>query len=280
MKYFWFLIAVLVLAGCWITAGRVYGFGEYENKDGVGVVGVKLIELPAMVVREEPVVEPSLIEVPVEVVEAVVVEEVAGPVVDTRFEDAMEAMLAGIGQGQEGRGQSVEQKPVPKKAKIVGPVFEVLDDGGVIVDGVGLVGDGSEGSPLVLSWGLLKSVGLVYEPRKGKGVLPDWLGAIDGKHVMIEGHTLVPVIASSSKELVVMENPWDGCCLGVPPTPFDAVEVRLVRSVDFGSSSVGYGEISGVFRVDPYVVSGWVMGLFVIEEGAYRSAPGTTLREF
>ena len=62
-----------------------------------------------------------------------------------------------------------------------------------------------------------------------------------------------------------MQNPWDGCCIGVPPTPYDAVEVKLAKAAD-NLMMTGFGPVEGRFVTDPYIVSGWLLGLFLLED--------------
>jgi hypothetical protein len=162
------------------------------------------------------------------------------------------------------------------------PTYEMLANGSfrVIDTGVIIKGDGSATRPYVLNWESLRAVEKMYNPKKGKDQLPDWLDLLDGKQVQIEGHTLVPVIATTTRELIVMMNPWDGCCIGIPPSPYDAIEVTLDHDVDFGNSAVGFGQVEGVFILDPYVVDGWVLGIFIIEEAQYRSGEGIAFPDF
>ncbi len=47
-------------------------------------------------------------------------------------------------------------------------------------------------------------------------VLPTEAGAVEGDRQVFE-----------AKELMVMLNKWDGCCVGLPPTPFDSIEAAL-----------------------------------------------------
>ena len=77
-----------------------------------------------------------------------------------------------------------------------------------------------------------------------------------------------------------MKNPWDGCCIGVPPTPYDAVEIALNHDVDFGSSAVGYGSVEGTLYVDPYVVDGWVLGVYIMEDAKFRMGEGFVFPQF
>ena len=148
------------------------------------------------------------------------------------------------------------------------------------VEGVGVVpGDGSTQRPFVLDWEVLRSVQRAYNPRQGQSEVPGWLKAIDGKQVRIEGNTLLPVVSQTTTELLVMQNPWDGCCLGVPPTPYDAIEVKLATAQRMGNSPTGFGQVEGVFKVDPYIVSGWLLGLYLVEDAAFKSAAGIVLPE-
>ena len=160
--------------------------------------------------------------------------------------------------------------------------YELRGDGSfrVIDSNLWVQGAGTQAEPYVLGWDVLKAVEKSYAPREDKDVLPDWLNYLDGKTVLIEGNSLVPVVATTTRELLIMQNPWDGCCIGVPPTPYDAVEVVLNHDVDFGNSAVGFGSVQGTFYLDPYVVDGWVMGLYIIEDAQYRSDEGVVFPEF
>lgn len=159
----------------------------------------------------------------------------------------------------------------------VGPGFEVLPDGSLSVEGVGVIaGSGTAQRPFVLDWQALRSLSREYNPRQGQAELPGWVMELDGKFVRVEGNTLLPVVAQTTNELLVMQNPWDGCCIGVPPTPYDAIEVKLAQMTRMGNSPTGFGQVEGVFKVDPYIVSGWLLGLYVIEQASFESASGGT----
>ena len=66
-----------------------------------------------------------------------------------------------------------------------------------------------------------------------------------------------------------MRNASDGCCIGVTPTPYDAIEVTLAEpmtdSTRFGNL---YGSIEGIFKVDPFMRRDWLLGLYRIEGGS------------
>jgi hypothetical protein len=74
-------------------------------------------------------------------------------------------------------------------------------------------------------------------------------------------------MVSETKELIVMLNQWDGCCIGVPPTPYDAIEVKLLEPAKRGGrhASFNFGGVRGTFRVDPYLVENWLVGLYILD---------------
>ncbi|MEM9374544.1 MAG: hypothetical protein AAGA55_12955, partial [Planctomycetota bacterium] len=139
--------------------------------------------------------------------------------------------------------------------------------------------------PYVLDWQVLRSIARDYNPKRGQEQLPEWLNELDGKAVRVEGNTLLPVVAAAVDELLVMQNPWDGCCIGIPPTPYDAIEVKLAEltrmgSTTLGHSPTGFGTVEGTFKIDPYIVQGWLLGLYLIEDASFESAAGMELPGF
>lgn len=163
-------------------------------------------------------------------------------------------------------------EPTPSVKAASGPVQET--ETGLLLAGRWAVpGRGTREMPYVLSWEMLVAVQREYEPRLGKDKLPEWLEALQGKRVSIEGYVLLPIGGGSMSELLVMLNQWDGCCIGLPPTPFDAVEVRLgtrlapnADQIFAQGGSVAYGRIKGSFEIDPYIASGWLLGLYLIND--------------
>jgi hypothetical protein len=138
-----------------------------------------------------------------------------------------------------------------------------------------VTGEGTAAKPYIVSWDALLALESEYEPKtEGKKQIPEWITALDGKHVSITGFIAFPFIAPSAEECMVMLNQWDGCCIGVPPTPYDAVEVKLAEPIDLQQGVVNYGTITGVFRTDPYLVNGWLIGLYVMDEAKLTNAGG------
>jgi len=142
-----------------------------------------------------------------------------------------------------------------------------LKDGTLVVEGTMRVpGKGTAESPYIVDWSVLTSAQRIYDPRKGKKDLPAWVEALNGKRVRLTGYLLLPLTSSGTDELLIMQNQWDGCCIGVPPTPYDAVEVRMRKALDTSRGAPGYGSLEGKFKVEPYIVSDWLLGLYLLED--------------
>ena len=74
-------------------------------------------------------------------------------------------------------------------------------------------------------------------------------------------------------QILLMRSEWDGCCIGVPPTPYDAIEVTLTDPVE-GTAHIGgfyYGQLEGTFSVDPYLAGGWLLGLYLMDDAVLKS---------
>jgi hypothetical protein len=141
-------------------------------------------------------------------------------------------------------------------------------DGSVLVDDrFTMRGTGTKDDPYVVTWELLLSARETYQPRLGKKIIPDRLKRLDGKWIRLGGYTAFPIMAQSADEMLVMLNQWDGCCIGVPPTPYDAVEVRLSRAAEGEERTRVSGTLKGILRVDPYLVKDWLVSLYLMDEG-------------
>jgi hypothetical protein len=128
-------------------------------------------------------------------------------------------------------------------------------------------GKGTPESPYRMSWECLASASESYMPRLNEREIPQRVAMLDGKVVEIEGYLAFPLMVSETKELLVMLNQWDGCCIGVPPTPYDAIEVKLVEPAKRGGrhATFNFGGVRGTLRVDPYLVENWLVGLYILE---------------
>lgn len=137
----------------------------------------------------------------------------------------------------------------------------------MVEDRFAVQGEGTEQSPYLVSWEHLLSASEVYDPRRGMKKLPDRVMFLDGAIVRLSGYIAFPLYVPEPKELLSMLNQWDGCCIGVPPTPYDAVEVRLKAAVPAEQRSATFGDVTGRFSVKPFLTGDWLVGLYVMEDG-------------
>lgn len=141
------------------------------------------------------------------------------------------------------------------------------EDGWTILDErFPIRGSGTQEDPYEVSWELLVSASETYQPRLGKTRLPERIAMLHGKHVRVTGYVAFPIMAMEQNELLSMRNMWDGCCIGTPPTPYDAIEVRLQKAATGQDRFTAFGSLEGLFKVDPYVKGNWLLGLYLMED--------------
>ncbi len=159
--------------------------------------------------------------------------------------------------------------PIIPEAELLPSTFIRLADGTISVDDAWTIrGEGTVESPYEISWEFLASAQEEYMPRLGEKKLPARIAFLSGKQIKISGYLAFPLVAPTSSECLLMLNQWDGCCIGVPPTPYDAVEVRLASEIrGWKKHTINFGSIEGIFRVEPYLVENWLVGLYLIEDG-------------
>ncbi|MBC7833913.1 MAG: DUF3299 domain-containing protein [Phycisphaerales bacterium] len=158
--------------------------------------------------------------------------------------------------------------PAPSDAAATAPLkVEPLEGGSLrVADRFTITGAGTAAEPYVIPWEFLVATSETYKPRVGQKKLPAWLDLINNKQVKITGYVAFPIMAQEQNEMLLMLNQWDGCCIGVPPTPYDAVEVKLSKGVSGENRLAAYGSVTGKFKVDPYLVKDWLIGLYTMED--------------
>jgi hypothetical protein len=145
-------------------------------------------------------------------------------------------------------------------------------DGAILLDDRFVVrGSGTADDPYRVTWELLVSAQEVYRPRAGQKKLPRRVTFLHNKHVRIAGFVAFPIASNNPRECLVMLNEWDGCCIGVMPTAFDAVEVRLGKAATADQRLAYHGEIRGKFKVDPFEDAGWLISLYLMEDGTLKA---------
>lgn len=170
---------------------------------------------------------------------------------------------------------SKPDRPLPKieGAQVVHSTLERLESGALVADRrFRILGSGTASDPYQVSWECLASAQETYVPRLGETILPERIAMLDGKIVRMEGYVTFPLLMKEAKELILMLNQWDGCCIGVPPTPYDAIEVKLDAPIQNTRrhASFTYGSVTGRFKVEPFLVENWLVGLYVMEDAIFQ----------
>ena len=97
--------------------------------------------------------------------------------------------------------------------------------------------------------------------------IPPRIQMFDGTYIKLTGYLAFPLASETIEEALATLNQWDGCCIGVPPSPYDAVEVTLATPVTLERGHyASFGSVQGKFKVDPYLVNNWLVGLYVLED--------------
>ena len=130
-----------------------------------------------------------------------------------------------------------------------------------------ILGSGTELDPYRVTWELLKSAYETMDLNGSRVTPPKRLEMLNGTYVQISGYLAPPLWGQETKELLVLLNRWDGCCIGLPPTPFDCIEAQLVTPMKLGAAhTISYGTIRGKFIVEPFKAGTFLIGLYRLEE--------------
>jgi len=130
-----------------------------------------------------------------------------------------------------------------------------------------ILGSGTELDPYRVTWELLKSAYETMDLNGSRVTPPKRLEMLNGTYVQISGYLAPPLWGQETKELLVLLNRWDGCCIGLPPTPFDCIEAQLSTPMKLGAAhTISYGTIRGKFIVEPFKAGTFLIGLYRLEE--------------
>ena len=133
------------------------------------------------------------------------------------------------------------------------------------------LGRGTEIEPFRINWDLL-ALGRDAVRDDGSLALPPGLQAVDGTWIEIDAYYAAPLAVESTRELLVMLNRWDGCCIGVPPTAFDCIETTLAEPLELrGRHQIRFGPVRGVLRIEPFRIGDLLLGLYRLEQASLRN---------
>jgi hypothetical protein len=149
-----------------------------------------------------------------------------------------------------------------------------IDDQTVRIDGKYTVrGKGTENDPFQITWEMLTSASAGVDAAAGKYVLPGRIADLRGAWVRISGYWAPPLQVFEAKEAMVMLNKWDGCCIGLPPTPFDSIEAAFATPISVkGMHVYRYGTIKGRMQVEPFAAGSFLLGFYRLEDAVMESS--------
>ena len=94
---------------------------------------------------------------------------------------------------------------------------------------------------------------------------PPWIRLLDGTSIQISGYYSTPVRVTVAKNLLLTLDRWDGCCIGVPPTPFDAIDITMREPLLMrGMHLKRFGTFRGRFAVECVDAAGFLLGCFLL----------------
>ncbi|MEY2794584.1 MAG: hypothetical protein RIR10_300 [Planctomycetota bacterium] len=148
-----------------------------------------------------------------------------------------------------------------------------IDERTVELDGrYRVTGNGSANDPYVISWELLTSASEFIDLTQNARTPPPWVRLLDGTYVQISGYYSTAVRVSVAKNLLLTLNRWDGCCIGVPPTPFDAIDIDMRKPLPMGGMHlIRFGTFRGQLRVEPVEAASYLLGFYRLEDATFET---------
>lgn len=140
--------------------------------------------------------------------------------------------------------------------------FDIPPETASITGGAGTVDE-----PYRISFDVLGLAYHTFRPAADLYDMPELVESIDGQWISLTGYHIYPAALRNIEEMLLTKTEWDGCCIGIPPSPYDGVEVMLdepLSSSMLRSSPIA--TVVGRLRIEPYLHEQWLLSLYVIEE--------------
>lgn len=138
-----------------------------------------------------------------------------------------------------------------------------------------VLGRGSPDDPFRVNWQLLSAAMESMDATAGEVAVPPWLEPLNGAWIEISGYFAPTLQAEETDELLFTMNRWDGCCIGLPPTVFDSLALRLDRRISLmGQHLIRFGTIRGELHIEPFAAGGMMLGLYRIQHGTITTQTG------
>lgn len=163
--------------------------------------------------------------------------------------------------------------PLPTDTRSPAEVTRRIDARTLELDGrFRIVGNGSADDPYRINWELLTSAGPFVDPAQNALAPPPWVRALDGVWIEISAYYSTAVRVSSTKSVLLTLNRWDGCCLGLPPTPFDAIDTSLASPLELrGLHLFRFGTFRGRLEIEPFTAGPYLLGLYRLEDASFEA---------
>jgi hypothetical protein len=245
MRWFWCAVAALLMVGI------VFAFRA----------GNAPAPAPVTAPAREP--EPAPVAAPIETKPAPAITPAATP--------APLDFLGDIGKKPDDSAKPARTLLTDKRAP--SEVARRIDERTLELDGrFRVIGNGSPDDPYRISWELLTSASLYIDASQGVTQPPPWVRLLDGSTVEISGYYSTAVRVQRAKSLLLTLNRWDGCCVGLPPTPFDAIEITMRSPLEMGGLHVvRFGTFRGKLAVAPIETGGFLLGLYKLDDATFET---------
>lgn len=163
--------------------------------------------------------------------------------------------------------------PLPTDTRSPAEVTRRIDARTLELDGrFRIVGNGGQDDPYRINWELLTSAGPFVDPARNALTPPPWVRALDGVWVEISAYYSTAVRVSSTESVLLTLNRWDGCCLGLPPTPFDAIDTSLAEPLELrGLHLFRFGTFRGRLEIEPFTAGPYLLGLYRLEDATFEA---------
>jgi hypothetical protein len=152
-------------------------------------------------------------------------------------------------------------------------VVRRLDDRTLELDGrFRVTGNGSPNDPYRISWELLTSSSSFIDPAQTATTPPPWVRLLDGTYIELSGYYSTALRVPIATNLLLTLNRWDGCCIGLPPTPFDAIDVTMRTPLPLeGAHLIRFGTFRGRLSVSVFEIGGFLLGLYRLEDTTFET---------
>lgn len=243
MRVFWAFIALLAAAGIW------FAFASQPVAPRETAAPAPAPEPATADAREDPPATPTPA-------------AVRAPAPAPAPAPATPAALPNLSFG--------DRTPVATDARTPTEVTRRIDARTLELDGrFRVTGNGRADDPYRISWELLTSAGPFVDPGQGATTPPPWVRALDGSFVEISAYYSTAVRMTSTTHVLLTLNRWDGCCIGLPPTPFDAIDTTLGSPLEMkGLHLFRFATFRGRLVVEPVAAGSFLLGLYRLEDAS------------